>query len=216
MTPSPDTGSVRHAALARKIAQCLGTAAVDAVPTASVALAVAAYCKDAPLPTDDSAETIALLTARALASVGEHEAARRVLAAEPPLEPLVGNLDPHRCSPMTFSLIGRGVLRAVRWPVLGPGFVVVVDLRKIRRDASCLLEIAYAQTMHRLVDACLDLWEATAGEGVLALRGLSVHEAVAARAGALRSELAAWARERLAQQADARGWRRRPRVIELD
>lgn len=206
----------RQEALARRIAACLHGAATDAMPTAHVAAALAAYCATVPHPAGEGPETIALLAARALASVGEHEAARRVLAAEPPLEPLVGWLEPHRCSPLMLSLLGSGVLQVVRWPVLGAGLVAVVDLRKVRRDASCLLEMAYVQTMHRLVDGCVEVWTTTEGEGVLALRGLAVHETVAGAGWPLRRELAESARARLAQQAARRGWDRPPRVIELD
>lgn len=215
MIPTREESVSLQDRLARRIEATLRATAVEPARAAAVARAVALYCAEDAAASTCSPDGLALLTAKALSSLGEDEAAECVLSSAPPLDALAGCLRAFAPSPFLIALIDAGVVRPLRWPAMSPGLTVVLDLRRVRRDASALLELAYVESMHRLVDAAASAWSTSHGEGVLAVRGLENHVGQVEATAPLRGELVAALRARLAHQAEQRGWPRVPAVIDL-
>ncbi len=135
------------------------------------------------------------LTARALGSMGQPQAARRVL------------------------VMGSGLARSDRWLAARPGPSWTLDLPRLLRRESDLLELALFPGLAAILDALAVLWDASSGSGQLGLRGSGAAARLILgpasgrdRRLAFRRELREFCDDRLRTLGSGRGWSRRPDI----
>ncbi len=155
--------------------------------------------------------------ARALALVGERSAADAVLSATCSLAEWSGNLELSDLPEPTLRLIESGLVQATASSVLGGGLLVRLDLRRVPCEAAGL-ELIYVALIHRLVDACLPLWQGVQGHGTLLVHGLQLHAVSLGRGGRTGVRAAHWLqevfRQRLDQWARREGWSQSPALVQ--
>ncbi len=160
-----------------------------------VAKAVACYLEETPAGARGLACDINLLLSRALASLGEHAAARRL------------------------AVFGSGLVVPLEWEIAGTDEGWVIDLEKLRTS----LELTFFSGVLVLIDSLSYVWDDNRGRGLLALRYtrqavgglLGVHEK-SKRAGKLVEEVRELCERKLDQVRGDRGWIDRPHVMTLD
>lgn len=155
------------------------------------------------LETDGSGETMdaehaVLLAAHALATTGEAHAGRKLL------------------------VLGSGLVEPSEWDVTGGEAVWAVDLQRMTMRSDAVLELVFYGALRLVVEAMADLWDATAGRGVLGLRnvcrtacGMLQGGRSPADLNAVTGEIKALCQDVLRRQAGQRGWDNVPRVLAL-
>jgi hypothetical protein len=143
--------------------------------------------------------SLAVLTSQALASIGEHGAARRLL------------------------VFGSGLMRAAEWEICRGRRMWVLDLRQLEPADGRVLEMALLASLAAVLRGVAGLWDSTAGAGVIGLRGLRTACAAPVQAPGRRAaerrlaeEVAGWCRLLLEREGRSRGWSARPEVLLLD
>ncbi len=140
-----------------------------------------------------------LLAMQAMTSVGDADAARRLM------------------------VFGSGLVRPAEWEVTGGGDVWTLDLRRMMLSDDVPMELLFFNTLGMIIDAVAEVWDATGGEGVLGLR--HVYDSAVALLGeshspqGLRSiaqEIQDTCRLRLDRAHRERGWQSVPAVMNLD
>lgn len=143
------------------------------------------------------AEYLARLVAQALASVGHGEAARRLF------------------------IFGTGMVTPSEWDVSGGDTVWVLDLRKIDVQRGTCLEMLFFKMLDMVLNAVADVWDASGGTGALGLRHVS-RTATALCGGKPRDgldlalDIKHFCSRRMARIGERRGWKDRPRIMDLD
>ncbi|MBM4142958.1 MAG: hypothetical protein FJ225_05105 [Lentisphaerae bacterium] len=175
-------------------ALCRAQDTVDGAAVEDLARAVAHY-----VVREAGAGNLAALTSRALAGLGERQAARRVL------------------------LMGTGMARPAEWDVTGGGAMWILDLRRILLREDAALELFFFTALGAVVDSLAECWDRAGGRGALGLRhvcgaatrllGRARGDAAVAR---LADETIGLCRARLARAGRARGWKDTPLVMNLD
>jgi len=142
---------------------------------------------------------LVMLAARALSSVGEGKAARRLL------------------------LYGTGLVMPSEWDVTRGEAMWVLDLRQIAVRGDAPLELVFFGSLNIIMESIAEVWDGTEGEGTLGLR--HVCAAVQAliggpgnkkNAAALAEEIRTVCRQKLEQIGRGRGWKQTPQVMDLD
>jgi hypothetical protein len=142
---------------------------------------------------------LVMLASRALSSLGEGEAARRLL------------------------LVGTGLLRPAEWEITGGKTMWVLDLRQmsVRCDAS--LELVFFGCLRIVLEAIADVWDASSGCGILGLlhicsaaRGLLGGDFRERRSRELSREIMDTCRHNLQRIHSERGWSDTPEILDLD
>lgn len=142
---------------------------------------------------------LALLAARALSSIGDHVAARRMV------------------------VFGTGMVRPSEWVVTGERTIWVLDLKEmtVRDDAS--LELVFFKSIQVVMDSIADVWDESRGEGTLGLRHIcsvaSMLLGGATRTTAVKSlglEIVDVCISKLNRIRVERGWEFVPEVMNVD
>lgn len=163
-----------------------------------IARAVGAFLESNGGTTVVASDQLIMLISRALKSIGEGRAARRLL------------------------LIGTGMVRPSEWEVVGSDAMWIVDLKQISVWNSASLEMVFFNSVRAILDAIAEVWDEKSGQGALGLRHIcatvSAMEGRAGRKGVsgLATEIKELCGDRLAQLADERGWDYVPMVMDLD
>ncbi|MBN2301525.1 MAG: hypothetical protein JXN60_03310 [Lentisphaerae bacterium] len=163
----------------------------------NVALAVADYLDVCNVATTPGSNNIMMLVSKALSSLGERRAARRLV------------------------LLGTGLVSPSAWEVTDNRTMWVLDLKRIAVWNSASLEMVFFRSLHMILDAIADVWDEVDGQGMLGLRH------VCATASALQGnkknaiqgfteEIRDLCRRKLMQIGQERGWNHAPRVMDLD
>lgn len=146
---------------------------------------------------DVDATMLVALAIRALTSIGEELAARRLV------------------------LLGSGVVRPSEWEVAGDSTVWVLDLKPLLDSGGAVLEMDLFNSLNRILDAIGDVWDDSDGRGVLGLMHLGdcggmAHENGKSMKADLIAEVKAACDRKLRCLRDAKGWRDLPDVISLN
>jgi hypothetical protein len=144
-------------------------------------------------------EYIVMLACRALSSIGEGPAARRLL------------------------VFGTGLVEPSEWEVTGEEAIWAIDLKQMTIRDDSLIELVFFSSLNIVIEYMAGVWDETAGRGVLGLRHVCC-TAEALLGGArnkpeiekLAREIRAACVQRLEQLRDARGWKDAPFVMNLD
>ena len=141
---------------------------------------------------------LVMLASRALSSIGEQQAAHRLL------------------------VFGSGLVRPSEWEVTGGRDVWTLDLRQMTVRESEMLEIVFFNSLNIVLASIADVWEETGGHGILGLRHVC-DTASALLGGGNKKNVAALADEikhtckaKLEQIHDERGWEYIPSIMNLD
>ena len=144
-------------------------------------------------------ESLVLLAAQALQSLGKDQAARR------------------------FLVFGAGFVRPAEWEVTTGESMWVLDLKQISVLDHAPIELLFFSGLTLILEALADVWDGTQGRGVLGLRHvcsavccLLADPVKGRRSQALVDEVMQVCGRKLASLASARGWQECPRVLNLD
>jgi hypothetical protein len=146
---------------------------------------------------DIDATMLVALASRALTSIGEELAARRLV------------------------LLGSGVVRPAEWDVAGDTTVWVLDLKPLLESGGADLEMDLFTSLNRILDAIGDVWDESDGRGVLGLMHLEDCGGTSRETGkcgnpTLIAEVKAACDGKLRCLREAKGWHDLPDVISLD
>ncbi|MFC1496990.1 hypothetical protein ACFLS1_00765 [Verrucomicrobiota bacterium] len=164
-----------------------------------IAKAVAHFFKHDPDLCFVDSRKLAILASRALSSLGNGTAARRLL------------------------IFGTGLVTPSEWEVSYAGKMLVLDLKQmvVRSDAS--LELTFFGGLNIIMESICDIWDSSGGQGTLGLR--NVCPAAMAFLGdsprkkdrvTVVDEIKKTCEQKLSQIAEKRAWKHVPRVINLD
>ena len=141
---------------------------------------------------------LVMLASRALSSVGESQAAHRLL------------------------VFGSGLVRPSEWEVTGGQDVWTLDLRQITVRESATLELVFFTSLNIVLASIADVWEQSQGHGFLGLRHVC-DTASALLGGGNKKSVAALSDEikhaceaKLVQIHDDRLWDHVPSIMNLD
>ena len=156
---------------------------------------------------------------RACWSVGALEAARSLSAALLSSKTDAVETLQHSGFPPTLAwLLHLGVLRPLRWQHAPDNLTWILDFGKLRRDVDGDLALTCRHGLQLVVNSGAGLWDATSGEGALALKGWPASRCARRRGASLGFSLAEaedFCRDLLARQQIRRGWRSTPRILRL-
>ncbi|MDD5677694.1 MAG: hypothetical protein PHW60_06830 [Kiritimatiellae bacterium] len=222
--PAEDDDRTTSTAYRRELAEAITAFIRRQHPAFAASSPGGAINRDAGLPT----EYLLLLIGRALWSVGEDQAARRLLEIHAPALNL----------PATFveavwakdvSMLHWHILlstRAVRIsPLTGAlsGTLWVLDLERMVLPAPTSLELLALNVVRTVIDRVASLWDHCQGRGLLGLRHANTLAAGmlgcprhGAKSRALAADIREQVRQRLLTLKTARGWNDTPQVIMLD
>jgi hypothetical protein len=163
-----------------------------------VAAAIESFLEEEGVESPDS-RYLVVLAARALRSVGEEKAARRLF------------------------VIGSGLVRPSEWEVTGGNAVWVVDLRQMTVDGQTSLELVFFNSLQIVLDAIAEVWDVTDGRGTLGLKhvcqtasGLLGGLHRKGKICAMASEIVDMCERKLQCIGETRGWTESPRILNLD
>lgn len=143
---------------------------------------------------------VACLSARTLSALGFGALARRLL------------------------LFGCGLVRPCAWEVAGGGRIWVLDLQPLFPEEGAPLELALFPALESAIAGMAEVWDSSAGQGLLGIRNLGpLLDRLIRPAGlrgrrrrsALMRELLRSGQSRLEALAPVRGWRYTPAVIRI-
>jgi hypothetical protein len=185
--------------LAAQIAEVYGNAApVSNFSLQELAQAIEFYVgNDIGSPCIDSLR-VTMLASQALSSMGEDETARRLL------------------------VFGSGLIRPSEWAVVRGKDMWVLDLKQMMVREDAWLEMVFFESLSVILESMADVWDRSAGRGVLGLRHVC---AVAAdilghcgkkKAAGLAGEIMGSCTEHLTRIGAARGWKEIPDLLNLD
>ena len=142
---------------------------------------------------------LVMLASRALSSIGEGEAARRLL------------------------LVGTGLVRPAEWEITGGKTMWVLDLRQMSIRSDVGLELVFFGCLRIVLDAIADVWDPSSGCGILGMRhicsvaaDLLGRESRGRRSGELTREIMDVCRRNLHRIHIERGWTDTPEILDLD
>lgn len=139
---------------------------------------------------------LVMLASRALSSIGQRQAAHRML------------------------VFGSGLVRPAEWEFTGGREVWTLDLRRISIRESAMLEIVFFNSLNIVLASIAEVWEQTSGRGVLGLRHICATASALLGGGkgvtALADEIKIRCRAKLDMVREERGWQFVPDVVNLD
>jgi len=117
-------------------------------------------------------------------------------------------------------VFGSGLVRAALWEFSGGEPLWILDLRKLHAAGDASFELALFQSLDRVLDTVLDVWEGTSGRGQLGLRNIIPLASTLLPHGsavrALAAEIVQHCGAHLRAAAAARGWKSVPDLVHLD
>jgi hypothetical protein len=203
------SGNTREA-LSLHLASEIAAAYDDAVPehAAEIAHAVAAYCIQHKDSFSVSSEYMAFLISRALRAVGEHHAAKALCGGRPS-HAVETAAQFREVPPALWNVFASKLVRPSRWLVDDGKVIWVLDLSRFRFDADLGLELAFHPAIRSILYAVAEIWDQTAGAGILGLRGV-------AKCGRPLSDVQTLCRDLLERIKAERAWVSAPRILSLD
>jgi hypothetical protein len=134
------------------------------------------------------------LTAKALLSIGEELAARRLF------------------------LLGSGVVRPSRWEIAGDKAMWILDLKSVWTSNSGLCEMELFGCLHQILESISDVWDEVDGRGVLGLMHVNSFEKGSTSGNRLCTctEIMDLCSGKLKRIGLEKGWTDCPSVIKLD
>lgn len=197
-------------ALSRHLASEIAAAYGDSAPghAGEVAQAVAAYCIQHQDSFSVSSEYVAFLVSRALRAVGEDHAAQACSGdrQSPALETAAQFRE---VPPALWGVFASRLVRPSRWLVDDGKVIWILDLSRFRFDTDLCLELAFHQAIRSILYAVAEIWDRTAGSGILGLRGVAKCDRSVADVQTL-------CRDLLERISSERGWVLEPQVLNLD
>ena len=222
--PAGNDGQATATAYRHELAEAIAAFIRRQHPAFAASSLDGAISRDGGLP----AEYLLLLIGRALWSVGEEQAARRLLAIQGRALNLPATFVEAVWAP-DISMMHWHILlstRAVRTSALmGPlnGTLWVLDLERMVLPASTSLELLALNVVRTVIDRVAVLWDHCQGRGLLGLRHVNAVAAGmlgcprhSAKSRALAADIHAQVRQRLQALKIDRGWDEMPQVIMLD
>jgi len=155
-------------ALCRHLVTEMAGAYGDSAPEHAheIAEAVATYCTEHHGEFTASSEYISFLVFRALRAQ-----AAQTFTRDRPSSVLETAIQFSDVPPVLWSAFSARLIRPSRW-LVGNGRVIwVLDLSRFRFDAELFLELAFHQAIRAILVAVAEIWDGTAGNGILGLRG---------------------------------------------
>ena len=128
---------------------------------------VQAFLSERPHPHWRKDETMALLYARALSAVQLTDVASRVVGRVPAVSNLAGRIDPSQLPLSAISALATGLLRLRQDTALCRGLMVVMDGRRLNRDATWWMDLAVVPALRRLTADALHVLGMRPEPGVL-------------------------------------------------
>ncbi|OGV66668.1 MAG: hypothetical protein A2283_08385 [Lentisphaerae bacterium RIFOXYA12_FULL_48_11] len=142
---------------------------------------------------------IVMLASRALSSIGEGAAGRRLL------------------------VFGTGLVKPSEWEVTGEDSLLVLDLREMMVRENAPLELIFFSTLGMVLESIADAWDKAEGRGVLGLKnvfstGLAFlgSSSDVRRIEMLGEEIKTACEQKLERICAERKWSQVPRVMNLD
>lgn len=161
----------------------------------AVELFLSQHCKPECVDT----KYLVMLVSRALSSLGEGEAARRLL------------------------VFGTGMVRPAEWEVSRGQSMWILDLKRITVRSDTPLELTFFAGLAVVLECTADVWDLTRGSGTLGLKhvcqaatgllcGTKQQRAISDLVG----EIETLCERKLCQIGETRGWEAVPGVMNLD
>jgi hypothetical protein len=142
---------------------------------------------------------LTMLTSRALASIGEDRAARKLF------------------------IFGLGMAAPSEWTVSRGESMLILDLNRMTLRGDACLEIVFFSSLNMALEAIADFWDEVRGRGILGLRHICSVAAVllgeshsAAQRENLTREIMDACREKMDQVRRTRGWEAVPDVMSVE
>ena len=206
------TGDSREALwrhLVSEIAAAYGHSAPE--HTGEIAQAVAAYCAQWQDEFMLSSEYMAMLVSRALRAVGEETAAQYFGDGRSSL--VMESMSRFRnVPPALWSVFASRLIRPSRWLVSHGRVIWTLDLSRFRLDADLDLELAFHQAIRAILYAVAEIWDESAGAGILGLSG--IRRPTSKNKSAI--DVKTLCRDLLERIKAERGWTVLPQVLSLD
>lgn len=164
-----------------------------------LAVAIESFLRHAGNPESLDSRYLVMLASQALSSIGEKNAARRLL------------------------LFGTGLVRASEWEVTSGTSMWVLDLKQITVRSDVFLELIFLNSLHIVLDSIADIRDESDGHGVLGLRhvccaatALLGQPGKSRKVSALARDIQMLCHRKLEEIGDERGWSELPQVMNLD
>lgn len=176
---------------------CQDSMGIDAGDVQEVAMAIECFLEEQPHASCVESDSLVMLASRALSSLGEDKAARKLL------------------------LFGTGMIKPSEWEVRRGGETWILDLKQltVRNDAP--LEMVLFAGLNAILESIADVWDASSGEGTLGLRHVCSVATELLGSGArgqeaMVAELMNTCRAKFNQLKVERNWNAVPDVMNLD
>lgn len=188
-----------------------------------VAASVALYCREFH-PHGLQRADLVLLIARAFCAVSDRAAAERVLGSMQPhcrhVSRWLDILSELHHFPALLPYFSLGVIRPADWAGAQLDRMWTLDFGRLSLSAAERHEMMLYRSIRAIVENMFVFWDATSGEGVLGLKGLSslnVEEGVRKKQTLTAADdLLEYIADLFVQQQAARGWSSEPSLLNLD
>lgn len=189
----------------------------------NIAASVAAYCREF-MPHGVRRSDLILLIARSFSAVNDRAAARRALCSlkshERHAERWLEILSELQHFPSLLPYFSLGAIRPADWVGAQVDRMWILDFDRVSLSAAEKHEMMIHGSIRALVEHMVVFWDATAGEGVLGVKGLStlyVEEGTRSRQTVTAADdLLQYITDLLLQQKEPRGWDAVPTLLNLD
>lgn len=183
---------------------------------------VAMYCRKFH-PQGLQSSELKLLIARAFCAVGDRTAAGRVLESMQPHRRHVSRwleiLSELHHFPELLPYFSLGIIRPADWAGAQLDRMWTIDFGRLNLSDAERHEMVLYRSVRALVENMFVFWNATGGEGVLGLKGLStmsVGEEGKAQTPATPDALLEYIADLFARHKEQREWRATPALLNLD
>ena len=189
----------------------------------NVAASVAAYCRTF-LPQGVQRSDLILLIARAFSAVNDPAPARRALRSLKPHDRHVDRwleiLTELPQFPALLPYFSLGAIRPADWAGAQLDRMWTLDFDRLSLSAAERHEMMIHRSVRAIIEQMFVFWDASAGEGVLGLKGLAslnVEEGSRnKRTVTAADDLLGYVADLFLQQKAARGWHAVPSLLNLD
>lgn len=221
MVPVLDTQREAWAEHLREVFQTLE------IPSGVVAdnliASVATYCRNYH-PHGLKSSDLKLLVARAFCAVDDHAAAGRVLMSMEPHRRHVARwleiLSELHHFPTLLPFFSLGIIRPADWAGARLDRMWTLDFNRLSLTDADRHEIMLYQSIRAIIKSMLVFWDATEGEGVLGLKGLSAlnleGDTGRGRSAVNPDGFFKYIADLFLQQKEARNWRTVPSLLNHD
>lgn len=164
----------------------------------SLAKAVEHFLKEDAGRNVFEAKYLVLLASRALMSIGEEQAAKKLL------------------------LFGTGLVKPSEWEISRGGEMWILDLKQITLRTDSFMELVFFNSLNVVLESTAEMWDGSGGRGILGLQHVcKVASALFGQSGkkmtsSMTEEIRNSCERKLEQIRDQRGWQATPEVMNLD